>query len=79
MRIGSGGAGVGLLAHGTQEADTLTLITILTSVVGAPQKRHAHAEQQEESCKSESMALDDAHSCRREIQDHLYGLERESI
>ncbi|MEX2088997.1 MAG: hypothetical protein WEB62_04460 [Bacteroidota bacterium] len=71
MRIGSGGAGVGLLAHGTQEADTITLVTILTGVVGTPQKRHAHAEQQEETCKSESISLEDAHSYRREIQDHL--------
>ena len=62
MRIGRCGAGVGLLAHGTKEADTIILVSILTGVIGTPHKREAHAEQQEETCKRESMALEDVHS-----------------
>lgn len=62
MRIRRCGAPFGLLAHGTKEADTGILVPILTGVVGTPHKREAHAEQEEETCKRESMALEDVHS-----------------
>ena len=62
MRIGRCGAGVGRLAHGTKEADTIIRVSILTGVIGTPHKREAQAEQQEETCKRESMALEDVHS-----------------
>lgn len=62
MRIRRCGAGVGLVAHGTKEADTSIPASILTGVVGTPHKREAHAEQQEETCKKESMTLEDVHS-----------------
>jgi hypothetical protein len=64
MRIGRGGAGVGLLAHRTEEADTLTLVTILTGFVGTPQKRHAHAEQQEKTRDESNIAPEKAHGGR---------------